>query len=112
MNMKKRIKKLWLKALRSGKYKQGKGCLRADRKYCCLGVLCDVYAKEKGERWGASDDARFYSMHGEIHVLPTPVMRWAGLNDSNPFLGDENAAPLNDNGTSFKKIANLIEKHL
>jgi len=33
----------WIKALRSGKYKQGKGNLQsADGSYCCLGVACRV----------------------------------------------------------------------
>lgn len=40
--MNKKIKKLWLKALRSGEYKQGKLALRIKNKYCCLGVLCDI----------------------------------------------------------------------
>lgn len=35
----------WVAALRSGKYKQGAGCLRSYNYgyvYCCLGVLCDI----------------------------------------------------------------------
>lgn len=32
----------WVKALRSGKYEQGKSYLKKDNKYCCLGVLYDV----------------------------------------------------------------------
>lgn len=38
--MPKAVKDKWLKALRSGKYKQGQGMLRDDEGgYCCLGVL-------------------------------------------------------------------------
>lgn len=41
--MKAEIKRKWLEALRSGKYKQGQKRLRGlDNRYCCLGVLCDV----------------------------------------------------------------------
>lgn len=36
------LKKRWVAALRSGKYKQGKGTLLAGGKYCCLGVLCEI----------------------------------------------------------------------
>ncbi len=41
----------WIKALRSGKYKQGKLALRRPQKdsedlWCCLGVLCDIVHKE------------------------------------------------------------------
>ena len=42
-------KKRWIKALRSGKYEQGKGALRRPAlrgnraaEFCCLGVLCEV----------------------------------------------------------------------
>lgn len=38
----------WLKALRSGKYKQGQGMLRDHSgAYCCLGVLCEVLGAER-----------------------------------------------------------------
>lgn len=41
--MKKGYMKKWVKALRSGKYKQGKSFLkREDGTYCCLGVLTEV----------------------------------------------------------------------
>ena len=33
----------WIEALKSGKYKQGYGQLRAKNKYCCLGVACEVF---------------------------------------------------------------------
>lgn len=42
--MDKDIKAFWVDALRSGKYKQGKSFLSYDKKFCCLGVLCDVMA--------------------------------------------------------------------
>lgn len=46
--MKRAIAKRWAAALRSGKYKQGKGCLKqtaADGtvSHCCLGVLIELY---------------------------------------------------------------------
>jgi len=36
------IKQEWVKALRSGDFKQGRGKLRNGDGYCCLGVLCQV----------------------------------------------------------------------
>lgn len=37
----------WVEALRSGKYKQGRGVLRtSNNSFCCLGVLADVYNPE------------------------------------------------------------------
>jgi len=41
----KEIKKAWIEALRSGKYKQGRMCLKRDNEYCCLGVLCEINNK-------------------------------------------------------------------
>ena len=32
----------WLVALESGEYKQGRGRLRDDNGFCCLGVACDL----------------------------------------------------------------------
>lgn len=40
--MNKDLKKKWIKALLSGKYKQGQYRLYEDNKYCCLGVLCKI----------------------------------------------------------------------
>ena len=37
-----------LVALRSGEYEQGKNQLQSEYGYCCLGVMCDVFAKETG----------------------------------------------------------------
>ena len=43
----KQLKK-WIKALRSGEYKQSTKRLQTDRGYCCLGVACKVLIpKEK-----------------------------------------------------------------
>jgi hypothetical protein len=32
----------WIKALRSGEYKQSKNALQSNQGFCCLGVACDV----------------------------------------------------------------------
>lgn len=102
--MNKKIKKQWVAALRSGKYKQGRHLLRSrDEKYCCLGVLCDLHAKFLGNdcvwRFGT--------------VLSEETYRWAGLKYSNPSFNDNtNAIALNDAGFSFSEIADKIEKDL
>ena len=41
--MKPHLTKRWIKALRSGKYQQGNGWLKKKDKYCCLGVLTELY---------------------------------------------------------------------
>ena len=39
--------KKWVRALRSGKYKQGREWLRAGDTFCCLGVACELAIKAK-----------------------------------------------------------------
>lgn len=119
--MNKRIKKLWIKALRSGKYEQGKGSLRTlaaagspnDFAFCCLGVLCDLRAQATGRRWRDKDDTYL----GDSCTLPEVVREWAGLDDEDdPRLGprrnSKRAAAANDAGKSFSYIADRIEKYL
>lgn len=39
-SLEKKLKREWIKMLRSGKYPQGKEYLFVDGSYCCLGLLC------------------------------------------------------------------------
>lgn len=111
------IKQRWIEALRSGDYKQGISGLRGENSFCCLGVLCDLHSIETGTPWALSDDAPFYL--GEASYLPAPVAQWAEC-DFYPTTPapkfavtiEMGLAELNDNGTSFEEIADLIEKYL
>jgi hypothetical protein len=115
--MKKDIKAKWLKALRGGKYKQGKEQLKtATGRFCCLGVLCDLHAKATGSKWGVSDGEPVYGRGDDApYYLPPAVQRWAGLKDKRGQLPDglgwRDLGEVNDSGKRFTTIANLIEKH-
>lgn len=101
------VKRQWVEALRSGKYKQGRGRLATpEGYYCCLGVLCEI-SPVKGvvDGYGV-----YYDGYG--HHLPPRVQEWAGLSSENPTLVRQQAATLNDTGYSFLEIADLIEEHL
>lgn len=118
------VKAAWVKALRSGEYKQGKDVLRnpKDDTYCCLGVLCELAVadgvvtredKESFSVYAASDDD--YSMA----IPPEAVRIWAGMEYHNPRLGvDKDGDPVmaswqNDHmNADFNRIADLIEEHL
>lgn len=113
--MKKRVKKMWIKALRSGEFEQAFLGLRdlesGDVRYCCLGVLCELHRahSKDPQRW--RDD----SYAGMCGTLPAEVMDWAGLDDDNPSvpLGQGNTlAGLNDDGKDFNYIAGVIETYL
>lgn len=95
--MNREVMEKWVTALRSGKYEQVAGELRAPVSarepqhygYCCLGVLCELHRQELDDpadgQWGTnrSDNATYM---GTDSVLPTAVRDWAGLTVSNPML--------------------------
>jgi hypothetical protein len=135
--MNKKVKSLWLRRLRSGRYKQGFGylCLtdpdpkRPDA-FCCLGVLCDI-AVEKGVidppeiTFDKDGEPETVYYDGDNTLLPPSVTEWAGVADACPriYLDDADIkkyrtghrpdlAQLNDDGLSFEQIADIIEKYL
>ena len=116
------IKKKWLEALRSGKYQQGTGFLQKEGRYCCLGVLCDLFAEDDdcdGEWVQAATGAMKFKPSGDPgrhDFLPVPVSEWADLEHGpyDPIIGegDDTLSQLNDHGKTFKEIADVIEEHL
>ncbi len=124
--MNEEVKQKWISALKSGEYEQGlcslrnqRGWINASRKgekdvkcydsFCCLGVLCDLYSKEFNIEWEG------FSFLSNKNFLPLEVMKWADLPYDRPRINEDNNETLdqlNDKGTSFGDIANLIEKHL
>ena len=94
------FKAKWVAALRSGKYKQGRGALRKGDTFCCLGVACDLIDKDGWE------DGTF-------------GMGWNGTGCEStdlPFINSDEAislSELNDKERlSFKEIADYIEHNL
>lgn len=123
--MNKEIKAEWVKRLRDGR-KQGKRYLEVQhsdgsKSQCCLGVLCEI-AKEQGVVKkaivvdGFEDGPNYVEYDYHAGILPAHVAAWAGLSASDPAVwmaqGKQNLTLLNDNGTSFEDIADLIEEHL
>ena len=111
--MKEDIAKRWVEALRSGEYKQGRNQLRKGDAFCCLGVLCDLHAKENGDSWKSEGETGIY-MHA-VEELPGDVWAWAGLYSSDGSFRSETdykicLVELNDSGYhSFNQLANIIE---
>lgn len=103
-------KQIWINALRSGEYEQGQGSLYEDGKFCCLGVLTDLYIRETNQEWEEQCDNSF-SFEDSPCFLPPSVQEWAGLNNS-PQVGGRSLPGLNDEGASFEELADLIEEHL
>lgn len=117
--MKKEIKDLWVKALRSREFKQTTGRLFDGSSYCALGVL-SLLALLEGQCTYDEDesDGKF---DNKSLSLSFNVMNWAGIQD---FMvpGKEflpvfykghwlSISILNDSGLTFEEIALEIEKH-
>jgi hypothetical protein len=99
--MNKKNKRKWIDALRSGKYKQGKGRLKTEdailltNKHCCLGVACEI---------GITNPQNNFSLINNSGLCnPTEFITL----DMQYYL-----STLNDEGQTFEEIANYIEKNL
>lgn len=134
--LKPKIKKMWLRALRSGSYKQGVGALyrqvgpenNEKEQFCCLGVLCNLYAQTKKVTWkqeecleahffnwlgGSSKREVRFSYLGRDVTLPNAVKSWAFSKVDDDTDEESDLVDLNDSRRlSFKKIANWIDKNL
>lgn len=118
--MKERVKDLWVEALLSGDYDQGRGYLRSDKGFCCLGVLCDLAVEEGVGTWGKPGDVEvttdrtaraFEPKDSESSAwdLPPAVLEWAGIKTKTGLIFDTSLADENDRGASFFDIAFVIE---
>ena len=116
--MPKKTLKKWLEALRSGDYRQtstGTLCAidRKGPKFCCLGVLEHVLTggveTESGgkyfrqyptKEWLEENKISFTNSNG--HAINDPIVEYDGR--------EVNISQINDNGSKFVTIANIIEK--
>lgn len=126
------VKAMWVAALRSGKYTQGKGTLRLQNKetgeckHCCLGVLCDLYNSKlwKGPAQYSNTLEGDYIQYGtqddiQTNYPPIEVYSWAVIGGTNlgymrvTINGEHlSLAAHNDEGRTFAEIADAIEAQL
>jgi hypothetical protein len=127
------LRTAWIEALRSGKYKQAKGKLRArNGAMCCLGVLCEVAGLERS--YDKHRKIYDYDYGGEVNdmVLPEPFASALNMDGGGAVIDEDDyedvkstlsdnvakelgssggLTELNDSGVvSFKDIADLLEK--
>jgi hypothetical protein len=122
-SMNKKMKKIWLKALRSGKYKQGRKYLcqtvNGEDRYCCLGVLAneclDAHWVPADASWIAPskkphDKYLLMKNYRKVdYVIPYNFVKETGITSCQM----ERLAMMNDASRySFEKIANWIEENL
>ena len=92
------LKEKWVKALRSGEYKQAFLSLRSGQSYCCLGVLCVVAGLT------ITDDGCGVDIAGK----PSGYLPIKELIGHDPDLFWDK----NDGGMPFPEIADYIEQNL
>ena len=106
-------RKLWIAALRSGKYEQGKYRLRVNDKFCCLGVACDILGIESSKgHYGT------YVYGFNKSILPSIAANALGISNTGKF-SNENLSDisiclhhLNDiQNMNFIEIADFIEQN-
>jgi hypothetical protein len=126
VTMKSEIKDLWIKAAKSGEFKQGRGYLEKGGKCCILGVL-SLLALSEGQctyqlKKGAS------AFDNRRRSLSYNVMNWAGIGQDEDDEGEKlmlqkdwgkvpvmyrgkqtTLADLNDSGLSLEELADIIE---
>lgn len=127
------VKQKWIDALRSGKYEQGSEKLRSVSGYCCLGVLCDLYAQEHNTEWEFRGNEEtnlqpqdYWYFDDQSEFVPESVMDWAGFSlncpvvkidveeedDEDSWFYHEGLADLNDSGYTFNELSKLIQEQL
>lgn len=99
-----KLKREWVKALRSGEYKQGQDCLcqwrAGEFRFCCLGVLEDIATDAD---WVMCRDGYRYRVEDRAFGCSTSLV---------DMPEQEALALMNDEGSPFSEIADYIEKHL
>lgn len=116
--MKPKVKKEWVRQLRSGLIQKGQFQLRSEvGEMCVMGVLCNVHAKMNPKIAAAQTSTTKYMDHQ--CSLPPEVKTWAGIPKGSSMSvirsnGQRHALmDLNDfTDATFEEMADLIEKQL
>lgn len=113
---------LWISALRSGRFKQGRGALKVVQdgvaEHCCLGVLCElaVEAGVKVDVKGPFGPEGYVLFDESSGTLPNSVRLWAGLGSVDPLLVTSGVTSTcvqaNDRfRAGFEQIADGLERY-
>lgn len=106
------LRERWVQALRSGDYPQDRHRLRTLKGFCCLGVLCDLVAQDRGWKWATfqhEDDVMMVLKTGtgsEGTYPPYGLLEDMGIE----YCQRSILANINDkDGLTFAEIADKIE---
>ena len=97
----------WITALKSGKYKQGKGVLnREDKEFCCLGVLCELQMKPEMLEKIKHNEFNF-SYSKAWTNLPSALLNKFHTSNRDSIIKE--LISMNDGDSGFNEIAEYIE---
>ncbi len=116
-------KALWIQALRSGEYTQTRDFLHRNHCLCSLGVAADVAIEHGADAFWESledcDEMELVDHAGDDNLsdcvtashqcLTRAVRNWYGGETSVPIELWQAVANRNDNGETFKEIADFLE---
>lgn len=88
--MDKQIAEMWADALESGEYRQGREYLCFDNRYCCLGVLCELYVKNTNNDIRNNVNGTVYYDNAHA-ILPECVLDWASIGKNKAAFSYERA---------------------
>lgn len=129
MRMNRKIKKLWLKALRSGEYQQARGRMRVSKRsapntradahvtddktaHCCLGVLTEIALREgiiqTFETSSRRNSMPCMAVRNWAELDKRAADNLAGKNDASKVGASSSCWPRNN----FAAIADYIEREL
>lgn len=99
----------WVAALRCGGYTQARNFLRNNTGgFCCLGVLCDLAARDGGPQWVNES----HYLGGNVN-LPSVISEFVtGYRGNRADRCVIHFAKRNDAGDTFAELADIIEKDL
>lgn len=104
-----KLKADWVKALRSGEYRQARGVLQDKTgALCCLGVLCKVAGldiREDGRGVVGADESTNTAMY-------TPIFDMLGGHSKSHPLSTRNDGASGFHKHTFPEIADYIESYL
>lgn len=100
--------KKWMKALRSGKYKQIKERLQSQYGYCCLGVACELFIKESKKERKAETGFLLGFCPDDQPNAP----KWLQYINEDFYLktGEEITVLNDEKGLTFSELADELEK--
>lgn len=112
------IKNRWIENLESGEYPKGVGSLREKGRYCCLGVLTDMYIREHDDlMWmgnlAVPDKSSDYCDEYAETLLPAKVREWAGIEEEDYHIhsfGGGSLATINDHSDTFDPVIERIKE--